>query len=94
MNGLRTALSRVFGTRRAGAPDPERFRAMVRGIMTARPEEIGCAESSEYMARFVEMVRAGVNAGAVMPLVQDHLARCRDCREEYEALLVAVRAAG
>jgi len=28
----------------------------------------------------------------VMPRVQGHLERCRDCREEYEALLAAPRA--
>jgi hypothetical protein len=92
MDGLRKAIVRVFGTRRVVGLDPDRFRAIVRGIMTARPDEIGCAECSEHMDRFVEMMRAGANAGAVMPLVQDHLSRCRDCREEYEALLVAVRA--
>jgi predicted anti-sigma-YlaC factor YlaD len=27
-----------------------------------------------------------------MPLVQDHLGRCDDCREEFEALLAALRA--
>ena len=92
MDGLRKAIARVFGTRRVVGLDPDRFRAIVRGIMTSRPDEIGCAECSEHMARFVELMRAGVKAGAVMPLVQDHLDRCRDCREEYDALLVAVRA--
>ncbi len=27
-----------------------------------------------------------------MPLAQDHLEKCGDCREEYEALLTALRA--
>ena len=92
MDGLRQFIGRILGTRREGGLEPDRLRAVVRGIMTARPDEIGCAECSEHMARFVEMMRAGVKAGAVMPLVQDHMARCRDCREEYQALLVAVRA--
>jgi hypothetical protein len=26
-----------------------------------------------------------------MPLVQDHLTRCSDCHEEFEALLEALR---
>jgi hypothetical protein len=92
MDGLRHVICRIFGTRQEGGGDPDRLRVVVRGIMTARPDEIGCADCSERMARLVEMVRAGARTAAVMPLVQDHLARCRDCREEYEALLVAVRA--
>ena len=92
MDGLRHVIGRIFGTRQEGGLKPDRLRAVVRGIMTARPDEIGCAECSEHMARFAEMMRAGTRAAAVMPLVQDHLAHCRDCREEYETLLLAVRA--
>jgi predicted anti-sigma-YlaC factor YlaD len=42
--------------------------------------------------RFVEMKLAGKDAAAAMPLVHDHLERCRDCREEFEALLEVLRA--
>jgi predicted anti-sigma-YlaC factor YlaD len=38
------------------------------------------------------MELAGKNAAQAMPLVQDHLERCDDCREEFEALLAALRA--
>jgi predicted anti-sigma-YlaC factor YlaD len=65
---------------------------MVRNILTARPEEIGCDECFEQLDRFVEMELAGKNAAQAMPLVQDHLERCDDCREEFEALLAALRA--
>jgi hypothetical protein len=37
------------------------------------------------------MTLAGKNAAEAMPLVQDHLERCRDCREEFKALLAALR---
>jgi hypothetical protein len=65
---------------------------LVRGIITTRPDEIGCDECFEQLDRFVEMTLAGKNAAEAMPLVQDHLERCRDCREEFEALLAALRA--
>ena len=94
LSAPRQAFYKSLGPRSAGGLDPYRLKAMVRGIMTARPDEIGCAECFVHMARYVEMVRAGAKAAGVMPLVHDHLARCRDCREEFEALLVAVRATG
>jgi predicted anti-sigma-YlaC factor YlaD len=60
--------------------------------MTTRPDEIGCDECFEHVDRFVEMRLAGKKAAEAMPLVQDHLDRCNDCREEFEALLTALRA--
>ena len=64
---------------------------MVRGIVTTRPDEIGCDECFEQVGRFVEMVLDGRDAASALPLVQDHLERCDDCCEEYEALLEALR---
>lgn len=34
----------------------------------------------------------GKNPAEAMPLVQDHLDRCGECREEFEALMMALRA--
>ncbi|MFQ5858787.1 MAG: hypothetical protein ACE5LU_24565, partial [Anaerolineae bacterium] len=69
--------------------EPATLKRMVRHVLTTRPDEIGCDECFEELDRFVEMKLAGKNAAEAMPLVQDHLERCRDCREEFEALLTA-----
>lgn len=82
----------IFAPRSADVLDPDVLKEMARGIMTARPDEIGCAECFEQMDQFVEIKLAGKNAADAMPLVQDHLNRCRDCKEEFEALLTALRA--
>jgi hypothetical protein len=71
--------------------DGTTLKRMVRNILTTRPDEIGCDECFEQLDRFVEMELAGRNAAEAMPLVQDHLERCTDCREEFEALLAALR---
>ncbi len=73
--------------------DPDLLKQMARGIATTRPDEIGCAECFRQMDQFVDMSLAGKDAAQAMPLVQDHLNRCGDCREEFEALLAAVSAA-
>ena len=67
-------------------------RQMVDGILSTRTDEIGCDECFERMGIFAELTLAGMKAEEAMPLVQDHLQRCADCREEYEALLVAIQA--
>ena len=90
------ALKRMF--RRVGPArsdkelDVATLRQMVHGIITTRPDEISCDECFEQLDRFVELELAGKNAAQAMPLVQDHLNRCRDCRQEFEALLTALRA--
>jgi hypothetical protein len=71
--------------------DSRKIKQMVRNILTARPDEIGCDECLDQLDRFVEMRLAGKDAGEVMPLVEDHLRRCDDCREEFQALLTALR---
>jgi hypothetical protein len=71
--------------------EPETLKQLVRGVLTTRPDEVGCDECFEQLDRFVEMTLAGKSAAEAMPLVQDHLMRCRDCREEFEALLEALR---
>lgn len=80
------------GMRGAEGVDPELLKQMARGGMTTRPDEIGCDECFKQVDHFVDMVLDGKDAAAALPLVQDHLNRCRDCREEYEALLAALRA--
>jgi hypothetical protein len=81
------------GTPRSeGKLEPGTVKQMARGIMTTHDDEIDCAECFEQVDQFVEIKLAGKNAAEAMPLVQDHLDRCGNCREEFEALLAALRA--
>ena len=68
------------------------FRMLLREIAETREVEIGCDECFEQVDRFVEMELSGLNAARAMPLVQEHLEICGECREEFEALLLALRA--
>ena len=67
---------------------------LLREIAEVREEEIGCDECFEQVDRFIEMELSGLDAARAMPLVQEHLEICGECREEYEALLTALRATG
>jgi hypothetical protein len=72
--------------------ESQKLKQLVRRIMTARPDEIGCDGCFQQLDEFVEMTLDGRDAAEAMPLVQDHLERCGDCREEFEALLLALQA--
>jgi hypothetical protein len=90
------ALKQLLRGERTSPPEgtlkPDTVKQMARGIMTTRDDEIDCTECFEQVDQFVEMKLAGRNAAEAMPLVQDHLDRCGNCREEFEALLAALRA--
>jgi len=68
------------------------FRMLLREIAETREVEIGCDECFEQVDRFVEIKISGLNTAQAMPLVQEHLEICGECREEFEALLLALRA--
>jgi hypothetical protein len=72
--------------------DRDIFRALIGEIAEAREVEIGCDECFEQLDRFVEMKLSGLDAAQAMPLVQEHLEICGECREEFEALLASLRA--
>ena len=74
--------------------DKNIFKMLIREIAEVREEEIGCDECFEQVDRFIEMELSGLDAAQAMPLVQEHLEICGECREEYEALLMALRATG
>jgi hypothetical protein len=71
------------------------FIAVMREIAETRERgEIGCEECFEEVDRFIAMELSGLDTTGAMPLVREHLHMCGECREEFEALLAALRATG
>ena len=71
--------------------DRDIFKALIGEIAETREVEIGCDECFEQLDRFVEMRLSGLDPAQAMPLVQEHLKMCGECREEFEALLASLR---
>ena len=67
------------------------LKKLISSIAQTRPDEIDCANCFINMNQFVEMEQKKLNAYANMPLVNDHLLKCKDCFEEYKALQKAIR---
>ncbi len=68
------------------------LRQLLQAIFATRSDQIGCERCFEQLDCFVEKALTGGDLAEAMPLVEDHLKRCGDCREEFEALLVALYA--
>jgi hypothetical protein len=71
----------------------EKLKTMVRGVARTQEIEYSCDDAYRLLDEFTEAVVQGKNVARLMPLVQQHLDLCPDCREEFEALLRVVRAA-
>lgn len=54
--------------------------------------EIGCDEVFKLIDQYVELEAQGENVADLLPFVKKHLDRCRDCHEEYEALVTVLEA--
>jgi len=68
------------------------IKKMLRVVLATRDDEINCDECYQRIESFAEIKLSGKSAEEAMPLVEDHLQRCKDCREEYEVLLEALQA--
>jgi hypothetical protein len=66
--------------------------AIVEAIFAVHVDEIDCDDCDAEMPHLVELIDAGEDPTLLLPAVQDHLDKCKDCREEFEALLTIVRA--
>jgi hypothetical protein len=71
--------------------DVEMLKNLLRMAATTHEDELTCDICYEQVDRFADMVLAGRNAAEVLPQVVEHLGLCSDCREEFEALLAALR---
>ena len=56
-------------------------------------DELSCGEVHELVDQYVELKQRGEDVERLMPLVKHHLDMCRECFEEYEALLAALELA-
>ena len=72
--------------------NPEILKKLFRAVMYTHDDEMGCKECCDEIDEFIEMKLDGKSPEEAYPLVQEHLKKCGDCREEYEALLKALKA--
>ena len=74
------------------ATSREKAAMMLRGILTAEGEAIGCEDCFELLDQCAELVEAGHPLDELDPEVRKHLADCVCCSSEFEALLTALGA--
>lgn len=72
--------------------NPKILKKLFRAVIHTHDHELGCKGCYAKIDEFIEMKLAGKSPEEAYPLVQEHLNKCPDCREEFEALLTALEA--
>lgn len=68
------------------------WQLLAQSTLVTREVEIGCDECLDHVAAYAEAHLTGLPVHGALSLVEEHLAICEECREEFEALLEALRA--
>ena len=70
----------------------EQIDELIRQVGLTRDDEIDCERCLALSAEFAERELAGRSVPAALEAVAHHLSICAECREEYEALVHALKA--
>jgi hypothetical protein len=60
---------------------------MMHRLVETDKEEISCDEVFALVDEYAEASQRGENVASLKPLIRHHLDMCRECDEEYQALL-------
>jgi hypothetical protein len=72
--------------------DTTTLMKVLKTLTITQDEEMTCGECYREIDQYVEMLRDGKSPAEVKPLVEHHITLCPPCREEFEALLIALDA--
>lgn len=69
------------------SPKRNRFTKIMQMIFDTEKDEITCDECYQEVDKYVDLLRAGEDAGVLMPKIQHHLDHCPACQQELQALI-------
>lgn len=96
MPSLRQLVGRLLGKapkQSAMHATTELVQGLAKQLARTSEEECDCDEAFELLDQFAEAKARGADTAALLPLVHKHLELCPDCKEEFEALLQAIKSA-
>ncbi len=67
------------------------LKKVLKSLSITHEKEMTCGECYEEIDHYVEMLKDGKSPEEVMPLVEHHITLCSPCREEFVALLEALK---
>lgn len=71
---------------------PDQLRALADLVLKTQADELTCDEWLDRAGGYLEAMAAGRPSPEGAELVRQHLTVCPECREEFDALMAALRA--
>jgi hypothetical protein len=68
------------------ADKSEMMQKVLTMLSNTQDVEMTCDEVFSILDQFTELAARGEDVAQLMPLIQQHLDMCEDCREEYKVL--------
>ena len=68
----------------------EQVQAMLEMLALTKDVEASCDDCRQQLAEFAETTLAGKSIPEGLKCIDEHLQRCGECREEFEALKAAL----
>ncbi len=68
----------------------EQVRSLLEMLTLTRDSEADCNDCLSQMAEFAEVALEGRSIPQGLKCIEEHLDRCGECREEFEALKTAL----
>jgi predicted anti-sigma-YlaC factor YlaD len=69
----------------------ENIEKLLNAVLRVSPGGVDCDRCMDEIHAFVERELQGKDIPKALDAVREHLEICQECREEYEALLAALR---
>lgn len=70
---------------------PRQIETLHKMLLLTESQELTCDECLDKMAEFAEAALAGQQVPDNLQNIESHLALCKDCEEEFRALLKALQ---
>ncbi len=92
---IKQIFQRFFGSNKGKPISPqggmqadksERMQKVLTMLSNTQDVEMTCDEVFAVLDQFAELAARGEDVSQLMPLIQQHLDMCEDCREEYKVL--------
>jgi hypothetical protein len=81
-----------------GSDNPEgqkiSLEKLLRIIDYTQDIEVSCDDVEQILDQFAELAQRGEDVKQMMPLIQNHVDMCPECREEFEALMRVLQHTG
>ena len=68
----------------------QQVQALLQMLALTKDDEVDCNSCLQHMAEFAEANLVGKSISDGLRSIDEHLKRCGECREEYEALMAAL----